>query len=206
MKSGKKLILTALCALLLVVATVFGTMAWLSDTTETVTNTFTIGNISITLDEAPVDSDGKAVTGNRVTANSYKLVPGAEFDKDPTVHMTKDSEKCTLYVTVVNQLSAIEVQEDANRPTIAKQMEANGWTQHEGGTLWYKEGVDPSTIETEGDAVDFVVFSNVYIQDDLTSDDLASYADKVIKIRAYAFQEGAFENHGKALQYINGLD
>ena len=55
MKTAKKAMLMTLCAIILVVATVFGTMAYLTSTDE-VNNTFTVGNVKITLDEAKVDT------------------------------------------------------------------------------------------------------------------------------------------------------
>ena len=52
-----KPLLTLCCALLLVAAGVFGTLAYLTGT-DTVNNTFTVGNVKITLDEAKVTTDG----------------------------------------------------------------------------------------------------------------------------------------------------
>ena len=57
MKKTKKVLILGLCAVLLVAASVLGTMAYLTDT-KSVTNTFTVGNVAITLDEAKVKTDG----------------------------------------------------------------------------------------------------------------------------------------------------
>ena len=66
MKTRTKVLLLTLCAALLVCATVLATMAFLTDTAE-VKNTFTVGNVDITLDEAKVTvygkADGTAATG-----------------------------------------------------------------------------------------------------------------------------------------------
>lgn len=94
-KTKTKALLMSLCAVLLVAASVLGTMAYLTDSKE-VNNTFTVGNVAIKLDEAKVDTDGKAIDkkGNvvtdlakaeRVAGNSYKLLPGHTYVKDPTV-------------------------------------------------------------------------------------------------------------------------
>lgn len=102
MKKFKALLVVA-CALLLVAASVFGTMAYLTSTTGEVKNTFTVGKVKITLDEAKVGTDGKALTGNnaaRVKANSYKLMPGHEYTKDPTVHVTAGSEDAYVRMNV----------------------------------------------------------------------------------------------------------
>lgn len=94
-KTKTKALLMSLCAVLLVAASVLGTMAYLTDSKD-VKNTFTVGNVAITLDEAKVDDNGNAINkqGNQVTnladaervpGNAYKLLPGHTYTKDPTV-------------------------------------------------------------------------------------------------------------------------
>lgn len=91
MKKTSKALLLTLCAVLLVAASVMGTMAYLTSTDE-VKNTFTVGKVAIKLDEAKVGTDGKPVEGAaRVQENSYKLLPGHTYTKDPTVTVLKDS-------------------------------------------------------------------------------------------------------------------
>lgn len=107
MKKFKALLVVA-CALLLVAASVFGTMAYLTST-DTVTNTFTVGKVKITLDEAKVDLNGTAVTPDeRVKNNSYKLMPGHSYTKDPTVHVDAASEDSWIFVKVENGIAAFE--------------------------------------------------------------------------------------------------
>ncbi|MBD8987688.1 MAG: hypothetical protein EGR01_01540 [Clostridiales bacterium] len=87
-----KPLLTLCCALLLVAAGVFGTLAYLTGT-DTVNNTFTVGNVQITLDEAKVTTDGTPVEGaDRVKANEYHLLPGHTYTKDPTVTVEEGSD------------------------------------------------------------------------------------------------------------------
>lgn len=87
MKTKSKALLLTLCAVLLVAASVLGTMAYLTST-DTVTNTFTVGKVEIKLDETDVTNP----TGSRVQANSYKLMPGTTYTKDPTVTVKAGSE------------------------------------------------------------------------------------------------------------------
>lgn len=92
MKTKSKALLLTLCAVLLIAASVLGTMAYLTSSAE-VKNTFTVGKVEIKLDEAKVTADGIPVEGaDRVTANSYKLMPGTTYTKDPTVTVLKGSE------------------------------------------------------------------------------------------------------------------
>ena len=92
MKTKSKALLLTLCAVLLVAASVLGTMAYLTSSAE-VKNTFTVGKVEIKLDEAKVTADGIPVEGAaRVTENSYKLMPGNTYTKDPTVTVKAGSE------------------------------------------------------------------------------------------------------------------
>ena len=106
MKAYRKPLAMILCAFALVAVSIFGTMAYLTDT-DAVTNTFTVGHVDIKLDEALVDEYGNTVTGEgakRVDANKYHLVPGHVYDKDPTVTVLKGSEEAyvRMLVTVEN--------------------------------------------------------------------------------------------------------
>lgn len=100
MKTKSKALLLTLCAVLLVAASVLGTMAYLTSE-DKVVNTFTVGKVKITLDEAKVDVNGVAVTpAARVEENSYKLMPGHTYTKDPTVTVLKDSEESYVRLKV----------------------------------------------------------------------------------------------------------
>lgn len=100
MKTKSKALLLTLCAVLLVAASVMGTMAYLTST-DKVENTFTVGNVKITLDEAKVNTDGTlAAPAERVKANEYKLLPGHTYTKDPTVTVIKGSESSYIRLKV----------------------------------------------------------------------------------------------------------
>ena len=100
MKTRSKALLLTLCAVLLVAASVLGTMAYLTSTDE-VNNTFTVGSVAITLDEAEVDENGTPVEGAaRVKSNEYKLMPGHTYTKDPTVTVEKGSESSYVRMKV----------------------------------------------------------------------------------------------------------
>lgn len=100
MKTKSKALLLTLCAVLLIAASVLGTMAYLTSTAK-VENTFTIGKVEIKLDEAKVTADGIPVEGAaRVQANSYKLMPGTTYTKDPTVTVLKGSEESYVRMKV----------------------------------------------------------------------------------------------------------
>ncbi len=105
MKKSTKVLLTVACAILLVCAGVFGTLAFLTST-DKVTNTFTVGEVAITLDEEKVDEYGVVdeTATSRVDTNEYKLIPGHQYIKDPTIHVDADSEDCWVFTKVENGL------------------------------------------------------------------------------------------------------
>lgn len=184
MKTARKALLIALCAVLLVCASVMGTLAYLTDS-ESVVNTVTVGNVHITLDEAPVDGNGEATTGDRVQENAYHLVPGGSYDKDPTIHVAETSDDCWLFVEVVNNIANIE-----GGTTIAEQMAANGWIQID-GNVYGRE-----TTNTADDNV--VVFATFEIRGDVDNDELAEYEGETITITAYAIQAAGFDTAADA--------
>lgn len=112
-KTKTKALLMSLCAVLLVAASVLGTMAYLTDSKD-VKNTFTVGNVAIKLDEAKVDEKGNLVKNqddtlaDRVTRNEYKLLPGHTYVKDPTVTVLAPSVESYVRMKVTfNKASQI---------------------------------------------------------------------------------------------------
>ena len=187
----KKIIAIALCAALAVGGAVAGSLAFFTDT-DAVTNTFSVGDIDIELDEAPVDADGKETTGNRVTENSYKLLPGHKYDKDPTVHIMPNSVDCYVFVRVDNQLTENHSDHDVHTAecgetcayhknacsTIAEQIAANGWLPvADTDNVYYYAAAkganenkalnDKGAIATSTAQVDLVVFENFWINENL---------------------------------------
>ena len=186
MSKTKKTLSLVLSFVLVIALTIAGTVAYLTSKTSTVTNTFTVGKVAITLDEAdtntygePLDASGNVVDdvddAKRDTANEYKLVPGHAYTKDPTVHFLADSEKSYLFVKVVDGLAAIE-----DDTTVAAQIAANGWDALEGVDNVYYKVVDAATEDT-----DYVVFETFKLKSDA---DVTSYASATIEITAYAIQ------------------
>lgn len=99
----KKIVALCLCVALAVVAIGGATLAYFTDTDEA-KNTFTVGNVEIKLDETNVDDP----QGDRVRENSYKLIPGVSYVKDPTITVLEGSEDCYVRMKVtLNNASKI---------------------------------------------------------------------------------------------------
>lgn len=176
----RKALLALCCAIALVAISVGATLAYLISA-DTVTNTFTVGNVNITLDELDVDdSDNDNDRTDRDKANTYKLFPGKSYTKDPTVHVAANSENSWIFVKVDNQIADI-IDGDLETQIIT----TNEWTKLSAG-LYYKE------YTSNTDETDLVVFSNFTIRSDVDNDELANYANKQIIVNAYAIQKEGF--------------
>lgn len=186
-KTKTKALVLSLCAVLLVAVSVFTTLAFLKSS-DSVKNTFTVGKVAITLDEAKVNEYGVADTAaTRVKKNTYKLIPGHDYTKDPTVHFAADSEASYLFVKVENGLSAIEADTKINA-----QILANGWAKLDGVDGVYYKKVDANNTSA---AVDYAVFGSFTLADDA---DVSRYADAEINVTAYAIQADGFETASAA--------
>lgn len=217
MKTRSKALLLTLCAVLLVAASVLGTMAFLTSTAS-VKNTFTVGSVKITLDEAKVTPDGKPVEGAaRVAENSYKLMPGHTYTKDPTIHVDAASEDCFIRakVTLTNAkewiaiatryadnkveniikgtnddiwwVSQPAVDETANTVTYTFVYKNESHTDELGKRIW-----------TSTDSKDLVLFDEIAIPGGLTNDDLAAVGSSKITVVAEAIQADGFETEAAA--------
>ena len=209
MKTKRKALLLSLCAVLLVVASVMGTMAYLTSS-DTVTNTFTVGKVQITLDEAAVNLDGTPIEGAaRVKQNSYKLLPGHTYNKDPMVTVLKGSESSYVKMTVTfskaAELDAIFAPTGgANLTSIFNGYNSTNWIA-KGNTedttantrtyeFWYKEAV----AAPDGDVALDALFDSITVPGTITKDQLASIEGMTITVNAYAIQADGFADAAAA--------
>ena len=217
MKARK--ILVSLAALALVAAlSIGGTIAYLTSQ-DTVTNTFTVGKVAITLDEAKVNLDGEQlyyaggeetdktvytnvktdsnVPAGRVKANDYKLMPGHTYLKDPTVYVEAESEDSWIFVKVTNPIANLE-DKTVTDGTIAAQIAKNGWTQLKDASgndvagVYYKEYTKAATKTTLN------VFNNFKLADDANTTAIENgksvYEGAQIVVNAYAVQKDGFND------------
>lgn len=185
---NKKILLLLLCVVVIGSLTVAGTVAYFADT-DAATNTFSIGEVGLTLDEAKVNPDGTVVpNAGRVSQNEYHLVPGYTYTKDPIVHIDADSSDAWIFVRVVNEIAAIE-----GGTTVAQQMEAKGWTLVSGETDVY------AYKETVSAGADIPVFDSFTVDGSKVSGaTLDGYNGKTITVTGYAVQADGFDTAAKA--------
>lgn len=161
----KKTLALVLALTLLVAGVVGGTLAWLTDRTAEVKNTFTVGDINIGLTETTAD---------------YKMVPGNTIAKDPTVTVKANSEACWLFV---------QVTESENLDTFITYAIAEGWTKLKSG-VYYRE-----VPASDADQPFSVLAGNaVTVKDTVTKEMLTAdgFTNPTLTFKAYAIQKDHF--------------
>ena len=200
----KKKLMTVLALVLVIAMSVAGTYAYLTYR-DTVVNTFTVGDVQIKLDEAKANTDGTLVEGaDRVKANSYKLLPGHTYNKDPMVTVLAGSEssyvKMTVTFTKAADLDAIFAPNGANLLSIFKGYDSTNWelknvtkdTQNNTRTyeFWYKEAVAAPDADVALDAL----FDSITVPGTIDNDQLKTIEGMTITVNAYAIQADGFAN------------
>ena len=168
----------ALLALVLVIGCAAGgTVAWLVAKTDPVVNTFTYGNIDITLTET--------------TGTSYKIIPGTDITKDPKVTVKGGSEACWLFVEVKETGTFV-----ANKVTYAID---NGWKALPGVDGVYYREVAAVTADTDFNVLEG---NKITVKDTLTKTDIPTAAPK-LTFTAYAVQKDGIDDVATAWAKAN---
>ena len=189
MKAGRSFRgLVLVLALTLIVGVAGGaTFAWLTAKSDTVTNTFTYGDINITLAES--------------TGSDYKIIPGVDIGKDPLVTVKAGSEACWLFVKVDEENWPEFVDgEGENAVRKVNYDIADGWTKGDGtnipANVYYRE-VAASKANQE-----FPVLKDnkITVSDTLTKIDISriSTTTPKLSITAYAIQKDGMDTAAKA--------
>lgn len=170
----KKTLTIALSMVLVAAIAVTGTLAFLTDESNILTNKFKFGNTEVTIAEP----DWTAALGGE---EAMKVVPGETVDKDPTVTV-KGSEEVYVYAYVNNAL--------ADYVTIGAI--GSNWTAVNGpdglaGLYRYNTTVTPAADGTTLEPL----FETVTISDEITQEELETsnpFTDGTITVQAYVHQ------------------
>ena len=172
---NKKIIAKVGACALCVGLGVAGTLAWLTDKTESVTNTFTTSNINITLTET--------------TGSNYQMIPGFTITKDPKVTVSAGSEDCYLFV---------KLEESDNYSAYLENYKiSDGWKQLKNGEtdvdgVYYREVESNDTSDQP-----FYVLKNnqLTVKSSVTKADMEAIDDSsdatsepTLTVKAYATQ------------------
>lgn len=169
-----KPMLIAMAVVLLLGCVTGGTLAWLTDKTEAVTNTFTTSDIKITLKESGT-TDNKA---------NFKMIPGYTIEKDPKVTVLTDSEECWLFV---------KVEKSENFDSFMQYEMAEGWTQLEDKDGNNIANVFCRKVETANIGTEYSVLKGdqVTVKSEVTKkmmNDLTTATYPTLTVTAYASQ------------------
>lgn len=169
----KKKVLSIVAVVLVLCCAIGGTLAWLTDKTASVTNTFTVGDINIELAESE--------------NLNLKMVPGNTITKDPKVTVQANSEKCWLFVKVDKSSNYGDFLE-------VYQMAA-GWTALDGQDGVYYQVVDASTANQV-----FEVLNNnqVTVKDTVTKAQMEGIKDNTIAAPTLTFTAYAVQHDNVA--------
>ena len=162
----KKKVLSIVAVVLVLCCAIGGTLAWLTDKTGEVKNTFSPSDINIELKEN--------------TGNEYKMVPGNTNAKDPKVTVKTGSEACYLFV---------KVEKSANFDDFMTWAIADGWQLVPDETNVYFREVDATTAET---SFDVLMGNSVAVKDSVTKEALNALTENTLPtltFTAYAVQK-----------------
>lgn len=179
MKKRTLIILVALVAVFGMA--VGGTIAWLTDQTEPITNTFTVGNINIELKE---------------TATEFKMVPGVTIAKDPKITVKSGSEVCYLFV---------KVEKSENLDDFIDYTMATGWIALTGADGVYYMEVDATTSDM---TFSVLADNQVTCKDSVTKammDALTGATYPTLTFTAYAVQQSGSDSAAAAWEKVTTI-
>ena len=198
MKKGLALVLALV---LLVVGAAAGTLAWLTDTSDTVTNTFTTSDITVKLEES------KGTASGTTNVKNFKMIPGYSLDKDPKAWVVAGSEKCYLFV---------KLEKSENFGTYMSYEVDTGkgaWTKLTGEGIAATDEIYYRVVDTNemGETHKFSILKGdkVNVKEEVTKAQMESLAQgtyPTLKVTAYAsqYQKNANENF-EAIEAWNNL-
>lgn len=178
----------AMLALVLVIGcAVGGTVAWLTAQTRPVVNTFTYGDIKITLDETKPDN------------RQAKIIPGVDIEKDPKVTVKANSEACWLFVKVEEENWPTFTESDGTRKV--KYGIVDGWTALTGETGVYYREVGADTADT---FFDVLAGNVVTVSENLTKTEVSGITTQPkLTFTAYAVQKEGITDAATAWTKVN---
>lgn len=168
----KRRIIGLALVMALVAITVSGTLAYLMDKPEPVTNTFEIGKVDIDLQEATKKNK------DSLEDYHYFMTPGSDIAKDPKITVKADSEDCWVYV---------KIEKSENFDTYLEYTVADGWTPLDGeDNVYYRQG-------TANDEWSVLANDKVTVKTSVTAEQAALLEDPAnrptLTFTAYAIQK-----------------
>ena len=188
--SRSKVLILALACSLIIGGLSGGTVAWLMGKSAPVTNTFSYGDITLSILETDTGLD----EDNNPDTNTYKMVPGAIIHKDPYVLFHAGSEDSWLFV---------EIKESENFDTFLTYALAQGWNALPGVDNVFWRSVPSAPADQ---AFPILAGDQVQVKADVTASMLNALTDATlptISFTAYAVQQLGIADAATAWDVIN---
>ncbi len=189
--------LSLIFALVLILGSMIGgTIAWLIATSDTVVNTFTYGDINLTLTESDTGIDGD---GN-VNTNKYKMVPGQTITKDPVVTVAQGSEEMWLFV---------KLEKSANFDDFMTYEVDTSWAPLDGVDGVYYRHIPATEVAQADMTVHVLKDDTVTVKDEVTKEMLNALdaaggtGYPTLNVTAYAVQHAGSTTAAEAWVKIN---
>ena len=201
---SNKTVAILLALVLAIGCAVGGTLAWLISQTDPVVNTFTYGDINIDLYEHEYNARVNTLGTEKVAkVDDYKIIPGVDLPKDPTVEVKANSEACWLFVKVKEEnWPTFTDADDADKTKKVSYHIADGWA-----ALDSQPGVYYCQVDADDDAQEFPVLkgNTVTVSDTLTKDEGDQLKEKNTKLTftAYAVQKDGIDTAADAWAKIS---
>ena len=197
---ARRMLFTLSLVLVVAMAAVGGTLAWLTSQTDPVTNTFTATDITVTLEETykptGVDGNGNPLTLGTNEAWEAPLLPGMTYNKNPKVTIVNSTD-AYLYVKFdeTDTNNALEFTSLLNS--------TNGWTQLDTTkypNIWWRR-VDKGDTTKEWYLIDQ---NKVSVPSTVVASQTG--ADATLTYQAWAIQANALvdKNADSAIDAVDG--
>ena len=170
----KKIAALCLCAALLAVAVIGGTLAFFTDTDDK-DNVFTVGGIDIVLEEPKWDEEG--------SVDAKEAYPGEALNKDPQIKNV-GANPCFVRLQITGWDALIKAGLSKNnitwRTDYVDGKLGDNWVLGEDGYFYYLLSVEAGGVPTDA------VFDQIVIPSDVTNGDAVT--EYTIDVNAYGVQ------------------
>lgn len=199
----KKITALALVVAILAIAIIGGTLAYFTDT-KTATNTFTVGNVKIKLDEQNPGTNERTETGAAYTS----VTPGVAYAKDPTVTNTGNNDAWIRVNVTLSNAAAFKAAAAKHGVTDL----ATVFGGHD-ETKWTLAGIKDTSDDTTKNTLTYSyyyktvlaqgastgpLFTTVTVPKSFTTADMEAIGNFTITVTADAIQKESFDTAAAA--------
>ena len=177
----KKVLVTAVAVVLALALTIGGTIAYLSDSTETVINTLATNKVEVSLSET--------------TGSDYSIVPGTSETKDPTVTVDATVE-AYVFLLVDDDTDGLVTYAIADGWTLYSTADENGT----GSDIYYQTVSGSTTLGVIADNT--VSYDASLTNADMLDEDGNLKTGITLSFKAYAIQTASFDDVDAAYEAL----